>query len=60
MTLTQLWAARTLDGKTYHALRPEADPVTALCGLHVPVEMPGAFWVPKYCRKCPRCVAKGA
>lgn len=60
MAIRQIWAARTFDGKTYHAVRPDTDPVTALCGLHVPKEMFAEIFVPKGCRKCARCVYKGA
>jgi hypothetical protein len=63
MALTQIWATRTFYGKTYHAIRPEADPVTALCGLAIPDDFAKRLWereVPKYCRKCPRCVSKGS
>ena len=56
--INQFWASRTLDGKTYHATR--ASGRTILCGLDLPKTAILFTEVPKRCRKCPRCVYKGA
>lgn len=57
--VAQTWAPRDFGSKTYHALR--GGDVT-LCGMKLSVSML-RLWepeVPRRCRKCPRCVCKGA